>query len=158
MALCEHTTPQECTCRCNRRMKNETLLLLGKAERAILAARHLEQNGDIEFAIGRAYYAMFFTAEALLNEKDLRFSKHGGVHGAFGEHYVKTGLMDAKYHRWLLSAFNRRIVGDYGAEAEFLIEEAQEVIIQAIEFLEAARSNLTADNLAGGGDTSTLTH
>jgi uncharacterized protein (UPF0332 family) len=31
---------------------------------------------------------MFYVAEALLNEKSLQFSKHGGVHGAFGEHYI----------------------------------------------------------------------
>ena len=27
---------------------------------------------------------MFYLAEALLNEKELRFKKHGGVHAAFG--------------------------------------------------------------------------
>jgi uncharacterized protein (UPF0332 family) len=124
-------------------MKDATLFLLNKAERAIIAARHLEENGDIEFAIGRAYYAMFYIAEAMLNEKDLRFSKHGGVHGAFGEPIIKTGLMDQKYHRWLLSAFNRRIVGDYGIEAVFTSEEAQEAITQAIDFLDAAKKQLS---------------
>jgi uncharacterized protein (UPF0332 family) len=98
--------------------------------------------GDIEFAIGRAYYAMFYVAEALLNEKGLRFNKHGGVQGAFGEHFIKTGLFDPKYHRWLLTAFNRRIVGDYGVDAIFTVEETNEAIMQAEQFLEAARSYL----------------
>jgi hypothetical protein len=52
---------------------------------------------------------MFYTAEALLNERSLRFKKHGGVHAAFGEHFAKPGLLDAKYHRWLLAAFEKRI-------------------------------------------------
>ena len=90
-------------------MKEGSRRLLDKAGRAIEAAETLLEKGYPEFATGRAYYAMFYIAEALLNEKELRFSKHGGVHGAFGENFVKTGLFDAKYHRWLLDAFDRRI-------------------------------------------------
>ena len=106
------------------------------------AAKTLFRSGDTEFAIGRAYYAMFYIAEALLNEKDLQFSKHGGVHGAFGEHFVKTGLFDARYHRWLLAAFNRRITGDYGIEAVFTKQEVEEAIQQALEFYQTARGYL----------------
>jgi len=82
---------------------------------------------------------MFYTAEALLNEKDLHFSKHGGVHGAFGEHYVKTGLFDPKFHRWLLNAFDQRIEGDYGMEIIIHPQDVREMIEQAREFLQAAR-------------------
>jgi len=128
-------------------MRKITNQLLEKADRAIDAAHHLEEKGDFEFSIGRAYYAMFYTAEALINEKELRFSKHGGVHGAFGEHYVKTGLFDQKYHRWLLSAFNRRIAGDYGIDATFSPEEAREAIHQAQEFLAVARAFLVEKHI-----------
>ncbi len=76
-------------------MNESSRRLLDKAARAIEAAETLLEHGYPEFATGRAYYATFYTTEALLNEKDLHFSKHGGVHGAFGEHYVKTGLFDA---------------------------------------------------------------
>ena len=126
-------------------MKASSRQLLEKAGRAILAAETLSSNQDAEFAIGRAYYAMFYVAEALLNEKDLQFSKHGGVHGAFGENYVKTGLFDAKYHRWLLAAFNRRIAGDYGIEVTFTLQEADEAISQARQFLQAARMYMAGD-------------
>ncbi len=87
---------------------------------------------------------MFYIAEALLNEKDLRFSKHGGVHSAFGEQYIKTGLFDQKYHRWLLDAFARRIEGDYGVEMVIGVQEARDLIGRAKEFLEAARVYLKA--------------
>jgi uncharacterized protein (UPF0332 family) len=123
-------------------MKDSSRQLLSKADRAIIAANTLFASQDSEFAIGRAYYAMFYVAEALLNEKDLKFSKHGGVHGAFGEHFVKTGLFDARYHRWLLTAFNRRITGDYGIDVQFTLQEAEEAIQQAQEFLQAARQYL----------------
>jgi uncharacterized protein (UPF0332 family) len=90
----------------------DTRKLLEKAARAIHAAETLLRHGDVDFAAGRAYYAMFYTAEALLNEKGLRSHKHGGVHALFGEHFTKTGLMDAKFHRFLLDAFDRRLQAD----------------------------------------------
>jgi uncharacterized protein (UPF0332 family) len=126
-------------------MKKATQDLLEKAARAIAAAERLLEGRDAEFAVGRAYYAMFYTAEALLNEKDLRFRKHGGVHGAFGEHFVKTGQFDPKYHRWLLEAFNMRVTGDYGVEAVFTTEEATALIEQATEFLQRAERYLKKD-------------
>jgi len=55
--------------------------------------------GDLEFAAGRAYYAMFHVAQALLREKGFHYRKHAGVHAAYGEHFAKTGVLDRKYHR-----------------------------------------------------------
>jgi len=120
-------------------VKDPTQKLLNKALRAIRAAETLLQGGDADFASGRAYYAMFYTAEALLNEKGLRFRKHGGVHGAFGEHFIKNSLLDAKYHQWLLDAFDKRVQGDYGVEAVVTDEEVERMIEQAREFLQEAR-------------------
>jgi uncharacterized protein (UPF0332 family) len=42
--------------------------LLDKAMRAIRAAEVLLEKGDAEFAAGRAYYAMFYVAQAMLGE------------------------------------------------------------------------------------------
>lgn len=123
-------------------MKASTKRLLDKASRAIEAAETLLENGLGEFSTGRAYYAMFYIAEALLNEKDLHFSKHGGVHGAFGEQYIKTGLFDERFHRWLLDAFDQRIEGDYGIEVPMIEQDVRELIDQANEFLQTTQSFL----------------
>ncbi len=76
---------------------NESIKLLDKAARAIQAAERLAAEGLPEFAVGRAYYAMFYVAEAVLKAKGLRYSKHSGVHAAFGERVVKTGEMEPRY-------------------------------------------------------------
>ena len=56
-------------------MKDLTRSFIDKAQRAIEAARTLLAAGNLtDFASGRAYYAMFYIAEALLEEKGLRFS------------------------------------------------------------------------------------
>jgi uncharacterized protein (UPF0332 family) len=120
-------------------MKETTEELLDKADRAIEAARVLLDSTGPEFAAGRAYYAMFYVAEALLHERGQRFSKHSAVHAAFGKTFAKPALLDPKYHRWLLDAFDLRLQDDYevlGVVNEELVEEMLE---QARGFLDAAR-------------------
>jgi uncharacterized protein (UPF0332 family) len=85
---------------------------------------------------------MFYVAEALLNERGLRFNKHSAVHAAFGEHFAKTKEMNVKFHRWLLHSFDKRLIGDYGVDANIEMELAVNVIHQAREFLEVAQKYL----------------
>jgi uncharacterized protein (UPF0332 family) len=123
-------------------VNTEVEKLLNKAGRAVSAAENQLRDGDADFAAARAYYAMFYTAEALLLEKGLRFKKHGGVHAAYGEHYAKTGVLDPKYHRWILDSFDMRIRCDYGVESEVAQEDVIELIRQASEFLQTVREFL----------------
>lgn len=126
-------------------MRVATQLLIEKARRAIQAAQTLLENGPYpDFASGRAYYAMFYICEALLEEKDLRYAKHSGVHAAFGFHYIKSGVLDAKYHRWLLNAYDQRIEGDYGIEIVSVADDAKTLIEQAAEFLSVAENYLSS--------------
>ena len=71
-------------------MKDTTRQLFARAADAIEAADILLTNDKVDFAAGRAYYAMFYTAEALLNERGFQFGKHGNVIGAYGQHFAKT--------------------------------------------------------------------
>ena len=85
---------------------------------------------------------MFYAAEAVLLSKGLRFQRHGSVHAAFGEHFVKTGLLDSKLHRWLLDAFDQRILGDYGTEVVMTVGDVKQVIVQAEAFVAEVRRYL----------------
>lgn len=119
-------------------MKNESRRLLSKAARAIRAAEALVQADEADFAAGRAYYAMFYAAEALLFERGLQFRKHSAVHSAIGEHLVRPGLLDARFHRFVLDAFDVRIQADYGVDAFISNDEARALILQAEEFVAEA--------------------
>ena len=125
-------------------MKEGTRQLLDKAARAIRAADTLLEDDNLDFAAGRAYYAMFYVAEALLHERDLRSKKHGGVHALFGEQFAKTGILDPKFHRWLIDAFDTRLIGDYGFTAVISKDDVTSMIDQAREFLGAAGKLLDA--------------
>jgi len=134
-------------------MKDDTRKLFEKAERALRAAQSLLDIGDAEFAAGRAYYAMLFVAEALLYERGQGFSKHGAVQAAFGKEFAKTGLLDAKYHRWLIDAFDMRLQTDYQVDVNVSAPVVETMIEQAREFLAAGRRLLErpANSSEGGG-------
>jgi uncharacterized protein (UPF0332 family) len=126
-------------------LKKKTEQFLSKAKDAIEAAELLQKGRKVDSAAGRAYYAMFYIAEALLFEKGFEFGKHSGVHTAFGEHFTKTGEMDPKFHRYLLDAFESRLEADYDAEVLLSGNAVNEMIEHAKEFLIAARIVLKTD-------------
>ena len=68
--------------------------LIEKATKNLEASKKDVQDEFFDSAVSRAYYAIFYSTEALLLTKDLRFSKHSAVHAAFGEHFAKTGEVD----------------------------------------------------------------
>ena len=123
-------------------MKEYSRKLLDKALDAIEAAELLVDSGKSDIGAGRAYYAMFYVAEALLNEKEMQFGKHSAVHAAYGEYFAKTKALDPKYHRWLLDSFDKRLAGDYGVESGIEKDIAANMINQAREFLEVAQAYL----------------
>lgn len=66
-------------------MTHEQQLLLQKSQENILAAKFLSEKGLYDIAVSRAYYSMFYLAEAFLIGENLSFSKHAGVISKFGE-------------------------------------------------------------------------
>ena len=109
--------------------------LLAKAKESVEASESLLKDGFYDFSAGRSYYAMFYVAEAVLLTKDLSFSKHKAVIAAFGKEFVKSGLLPASLHAYLVDAFDSRQLGDYGPKGSLNEEKAEELIEQAKEFV-----------------------
>jgi uncharacterized protein (UPF0332 family) len=120
-------------------MNEYTRQLLDKAIDTIEGAELLLEHGKMDIAAGRAYYALFYIAEALLNEKGLQFSAHGDVIGAYGKEFSKTKLLDQKFHRWLIEGQDTRLLGDYHVNTKIEMDIVADMINQAREFLEAAQ-------------------
>ncbi len=123
-------------------MKEYTRKLLDKAVDTIEGAELLLDHGKTDLAAGRAYYALFYIAEALLNEKGLQFNTHGDVIGAYGKEFSKTKLLDQKFHRWLRTGFDTRLISDYHVDTNIEAAIVSNMINQAREFLEAAQEYL----------------
>ncbi len=72
-------------------MNEEIQKLLEKAERSLKAAETLLSEGDYDFAVSRAYYAMFYSVRAMLLLIDITTKKHASTISIFCEKFVKSG-------------------------------------------------------------------
>jgi uncharacterized protein (UPF0332 family) len=122
-------------------MNEKTVKLIDKSERNIKVAEKLIKDNELEIAVSRLYYAMFYCAEALLLSKNLSFSSHKAVIVNFGKEFVKTGIFDEKFHKVLQNAFEDRQEADYEF-VEFEKSEVEEYLNLAKEFLETAKKYL----------------
>jgi uncharacterized protein (UPF0332 family) len=111
--------------------------LLLKARTSLDAARLLYSAGFSAFAASRAYYAMFYVAQAFLEGDGLTFSRHAGVISAFGQHFARTGRVPVELHRYLLEAMAVRHQGDYALHPAISANDAAEQITRAEQLLEA---------------------
>ncbi len=79
-------------------MTPEQGALIKKAQESLRAARLLAKDGLCDFAASRAYYVMFYVAQAFLLKEKLAYSKHSAVISAFGQRFAKGGRVPAEFH------------------------------------------------------------
>jgi uncharacterized protein len=116
--------------------------LLAKANESLRASRVLLSEGFAGFAASRAYYAMFYSAQALLEGEGLSYSKHSGVVAGFGKHFARTGRVPTELHRYLIEAMEVRHQGDYALGDDVSEENAEEQIAHAQEFIRVAAQTI----------------
>jgi len=112
---------------------------LERAEKALKSAKLLEENGELEDAASRAYYAMFHATRALLFSRGMSAKTHKGVISLFGEKIVKQGIMSEEYADMLRKAFDLRQKSDYEIYAETSAELVKEAIKNGEQFIERVK-------------------
>lgn len=117
-------------------MTDLTRAYLGKAERALEAARRSIEADDAETAGNRAYYACFYVAQAALALEGDRPKTHAGTHRQFARRYVADGRVPADVARILPEAFRLRLREDYDALAVTDLEAAADLLADAERFVE----------------------
>lgn len=128
-------------------MTPEVQALLEKARASRRAAILLAGQDYLDFAASRAYYALFYLAEALLLSQGLSFSSHAAVIAAFGKEFAKPRRLDPCFHRYLIDAQDIRNVGDYGIGPGVSRAQLNELLAWTDEFLAAAEAFLTANDV-----------
>lgn len=123
-------------------MTPEQDALVRKAYDSLRGAQVLASQKLFDFAVSRAYYTMFYVAEAFLLGEGLTFSKHSGVIAAFGQHFAKTGRVPKEFHRYLIDGERKRLIGDYDIGPGLSEREALEEIDHAQKFLDLAKASL----------------
>ena len=115
---------------------------LDNAKEKLESAKLLLDAGKYRDSIGRSYYAIFTAVRAVLAKDKVDFSKHSGVIAYFQKEYIKTGIFDVKYSKYLQNAFQIRNSCDYD---DFFIaskQDAEEQYNRAAEFYEGIQNYL----------------
>ena len=115
----------------------ETHELIKRARRYLKSSAMLLKDEDFESSVSRTYYAMFYSAEAVLLTRNLSFSSHKGVISAFGEHFIKTDIFPKEMGRELNRAFEKRQIGDYEYTFTISVDEAKQMLQSGKEFVNA---------------------
>jgi len=116
-------------------MIQEILGLLKKSKHAIKVAEDLLIKGYPSDSASKAYYAIFYAAQALLKSAKIDVIKHSAVEAAIGYHFVKNGKIEQKYHRILLDARKLREIADYDIQEEVVRPQAAIKVQEAKDFL-----------------------
>jgi len=117
-----------------------------KAKRAISSAKILLDDGDIDGACNRAYYAMFDAAHAALLAvgdpvNPANTKTHRGLIGAFGQHLIKPRLLEVDLGRLLNQVEKIRLMADYMGEeidldkGKWAVEKADFLVCEVEVFL-----------------------
>ncbi len=120
--------------------------LIQRADKYLKSARMLIKEGDYESAVSRTYYAMFYSAQAVLLTKKLSFSSHKGVISAFGEHFVKTDIFSKDMGKNLHLVFEKRQLGDYEYTLVISSEDAKEVLECGEDFVRNIKKYCAKNN------------
>lgn len=109
------------------------------------AERMLEGNFTPRSITNRAYYSLFYAVLALFLKAnvDIKTSKHSGVIAIFDKEFIRTGKIDKHFSVIIHKLFNLRQKGDYKELVVLSIEEAEEYVKLAGEFLTGIKDFIT---------------
>ena len=130
-------------------MTPEQRFLLVKAQRSVVVAQTLIEQVFYDFAVSRAYYAMFYVAEALLDREGLAFSSHADVISAFGKSLARPGKVPVEFHRYLIDAQAQRTRADYDPNPGLSRQDAEQITGWAIAFVELGNQVLNGAGSSG---------
>lgn len=122
--------------------RSEITLYVEKAHDMLRVAEHNYSGGFYASAVNRAYYAIFFAANALLATRRLTRNKHSGVLAAFRQYFVKSGQIEVEYSRTYERVMNDRHTGDYAVTESIDPEQAQTDLDDARWFVDRVETYL----------------
>ncbi|GAB2559513.1 HEPN domain-containing protein [Spirosoma areae] len=109
---------------------------LQKAKEDLSDAQLLLEANRPEGTCNRAYYSLFHSIIALLHTTDSGVPKtHTGAHTEFRKQFIKTGLFAEVFSAAISELFNLRQGGDYEIDFDISVEDAQDAVNKATEFL-----------------------
>lgn len=130
----------------DRQTRHKIGMYTARARQAVETGRLVLDHEDYIAAVNRAYYAIFYAANALLATKGMERSKHSGVIAAFRQHFVKTGVVEVEFSDFYGQAMDERHNADYDL-APLTFETAAENVGHAERFVQRIEEILSEQGI-----------
>lgn len=127
-------------------MKPDVEKHLRNADEIMREIEHLMAGGFYRGVVGRAYYAMLHAATAAMSAKEIKEGSRQAIVPAFGDAFVKTGLLDKKFLQYFRQAFGARTVSDSPLFASSAHRQAKTMLVRTKNFIAACRRLCEAEN------------
>lgn len=109
--------------------------LFAKAQRYLRSAALLLEMEDYDSSVSRAYFAMFYSAQAILIFDEGALSSRQTIRSAFRRRYVETGILPARAGDALNEAAYIQEIADYGHESDIDKAIAERILQEAEAFV-----------------------
>jgi len=114
----------------------EVALYIENAKEMLGVAQLNLDNGFYASAVNRAYYAIFYAANAMLATKGLARNKHSGVMSAFRQYFVKTNKIEKDFSNIYGRVFEDRNISDYDIHLAVEVDQVSKNLDDAKRFVE----------------------
>jgi uncharacterized protein (UPF0332 family) len=122
---------------------DEVTLYLQHANEMLEVAKMNLANDFYASTVNRAYYAVFYAANAMLATEGLARSKHSGVISLFRQTFVKPGKMSQELSDIYGRIMDDRQLGDYDLGMDVDAERARQDLADAVRFVADVSQYLT---------------
>lgn len=125
-------------------------LYMERSDEELQAARLMLDSWLLRPAISECYYAVFYSASAVLLSKGIERRRHEGVGSALGESFVRTGELPAEMTKLFHELHEDRLSADYRMTYDPGEEAAEERLAQAQDFVQTIRDYLKGQGFLDG--------
>jgi len=114
---------------------------LEKARDAIKETQFTLDNGFLNMAESRLYYAMFYAVMALGYSEDFVTSKHAQLLGWFNKEFIhKRGIFKSELFKLYQNAYENRRKSDYEISYKPVKEKIEDNLKRAVAFIDEIES------------------
>ena len=119
----------------NEERRTVVALQMEKAHRFLNQAQMVRDLQQWDLAANRYYYACLHAVQALFIHNGLASKTHSGMLSQFGQHFIKTGIIEDRLGAFLTRMEQMREKGDYNCLFSISEEELITIIEPAKELI-----------------------
>lgn len=116
-------------------MERKIEALLSKSQKYLRSAAVLFELEDFDSSASRAYFAMFYVAQALLLSETEAFSSKQGIRSSFVRQFVEHGPLPPRAGEAFERASDLQEVGDYAFDHAVSRSDAEHILSESEAFV-----------------------